>query len=555
LSENAQKRITRLAVQGRRQEIEQRIAACGLVRGPRRLFSAEETAGPEQVRTRRLSLALEDLGPIFSAFGLYMSARPDLWALKDCFEFGTIADTAIATPEHLVRELFKNEIGCPSETVFTAFETKPFESRLLFQSHHARLADGAEVIVKVIHSEVESEFSFDVELLPLLKDAFAACGLSGTAFANAVADFSQVLEKQIDFVNEARAFEALGQDAQNYDVLRAPRVQRQISSSRVLVLEKLDGLRLSEAPVFKGASSGDTDWSRFLGFGFDQNELARLLCEAWLRGALQGRAFSAEPRPENILLLPRKQIAFTGGAFAALPAGPQANLWNYLLAAANDQSDKACSCLLRELREEGKTKADILQRFRQAMPFRDGGWNESGNCQTLAELLLVQWRFASECGFAPLMHLPAFYRGLFTIADVTRRIARGIDPLAEGIRDLRLLTGMAQFSRMLSQGHFAEQVDKYSALMMDVPQTVDEALNAVSEKGGTIRLPDSSGERAVTGATSAVVAALLLVLAGVVLLSRSVGPMLFRAPWSERIGAIVFVTVCLMLLKTVSSRR
>jgi ubiquinone biosynthesis protein len=442
------------------------------------LFRDEQAAGFELAPSRRLRLVLEDLGPIFSSFGLYVSARADLWPVNDCLELGAIPDSAKATPPHLIRELLKKEIGCSG---FSEFAAQPFESRLLFQSHRARLRSGAEVIVKVIHSELESDFSSDVELLPLLKDAFAGCGMSQAAFENAAADFSHALQKQIDFVNEARAFEALAQDAQDYDVLRTPQVQKQLSSSKVLVIERLDGARLSEAPVFKSEPSANDDWTRFRSLGFERNELARLLCEIWLRQALLGRAFPIEPRPENILVLPRKQLAFTGGAFGMLPAEPQANLWNYLVAAANDQSDKACSCLLRELREEGAVRTDLVQRFRQAMPFRDGGWDASGDCHTLGELLFVQWRFASECGFTPLMHLPAFFRGLFTVADVTRRIARGIDPLAEGIRDLRLLAGVAHFSSLLSQSHFAEQIDKYSTLIMHMPPTIDEALTSASE--------------------------------------------------------------------------
>jgi predicted unusual protein kinase regulating ubiquinone biosynthesis (AarF/ABC1/UbiB family) len=555
LSEKAQKRITRLAVQARRQEIEQRIGACGLARGPRRLLRDERAAGFERARSHRLRLALEDLGPIFSAFGLYLSARPDLWAVNDCLEFGAIPDFAAITPAHLVRELFKNEIGCPPEATFSRFEANPFESRLLFQSHHARLRDGTQVVVKIIHPELQSEFSVDVELLPVLKDAFAGCGVSRSAFTNAEADFSCALQKQMDFANEVQAFEALARDAEDYDVLRAPRVQKQLSSPSVLVVEKLEGTRLSETTFFKGALSPIDDRTLPESFGFERNELARLLCEMWLRQAMLGRAFSVEPRPENVLLLPGKQLTFTDGAFATLPAEPQANLWNYLVAAANDQPDKACSFLLRELRQEGTVKADLLQRFRQAMPFRDGGWDTSGDCQTLAELLFVQWRFASQCGFRPLMHLPSFFRGLFTVAEVTRRIARGIDPLAEGIRDLRLLAGLAQFSKMLNQRHLAGQFDKYSALMMDMPQTVDEALTSGSEDGERFKLPDPAGDRAGAGTTSAVVAALLLVLAAAGLLSHYVTASMVAGPWANRINTIVFLVFGALLLRATSRVR
>ena len=115
------------------------------------------------------------------------------------------------------------------------------------------------------------------------------------------------------------------------------------------------------------------------------------------------------------------------------------------------------------------------------MPFRDGGWDADSESQSFAELLFVQWRFADQCGYAPLLHLPPFYRGLFGIADIARRIAFHTDPLAEGLRDLRLIGGLEEFSRMISKPSVSDQLDRYSAMMINLPQNLDEALTLVSE--------------------------------------------------------------------------
>src|SRR5205823_14466636 len=111
------------------------------------VFRGENVADVEEAVSRKLRAALEDLGPIFSSFGLYMSARADLWPAKDCLELAKISDSTVATPTHSVRSLLSREIDCLPEETFSAFEPAPFESRLLFQSHYARLRDGADVIV------------------------------------------------------------------------------------------------------------------------------------------------------------------------------------------------------------------------------------------------------------------------------------------------------------------------------------------------------------------------------------------------------------------------
>lgn len=546
------KRTSRLAAQSRREEIEQRLTACGLGRGPRRLFRNKNTVGFERPPSRRLRTALEGLGPIFSSFGLYMSSRADLWPVTDCLELATIPDKAVATPTNLVRTLLSGELNCLLEETFGAFAARPFESRLVFQSHYAQLG-GKDVIVKVIHPETESQLLSDFDLLPLLRDSFGACSVSDSAFKSAAADFCHSFRKQMDFVQEAGAFETLAQESEEYDALRAPRVYRSLCSSRVLVVEKPNGLRLDELMSSLNESRGSADRALPGSLGFERDELARLLCEVWLRQALLGRCFPVDPSPEKIMVFPGKQIAFTGGAFTALPTETQANLWNYLLAAATEKSDKACACLLKELRKEDSSASDdVRQRFRQAMPFRDGGWDASGDRESLAELLFVQWRFANEGGYVPLNHLPAFYRGLFSIVDIARRIAPRIDPLAEGVRDLRLLSGLSQFSNIMSQRQFAELTERYSAMMMYLPQNFDEALTSISE--GPARLKARAGESADhrRGTSSAGVAALLLVLAAFVLLSHYIATSVVAGVWASRINTIVFMVFGALLLRAVS---
>jgi predicted unusual protein kinase regulating ubiquinone biosynthesis (AarF/ABC1/UbiB family) len=553
--DSSPKRISRLAVQNRRQEIEQRLAACGLARGPRRLFGSKSTVAFEKAPSRRLRAALEGLGPIFSSFGLYMSSRVDLWPAKDCLELATIPDKAATTPTNLVRKLLSDEVDCFRDETFSVFEAKPFESRLLFQSHYARLR-GNNVVVKIIHPEVESQLLCDFDLLPLLKDSFAGFGWSDSAFKSVMADFGHSLDQQLDFVHEARAFAELAEAAEEYDALRAPQVYESLCTSKVLTVERLNGLRLDNILPAPGDVSSDADSSRSLrSIGFEQEEFARLLCEVWLRQALMGRCFPVDPNPHNIQVLAGKQIAFTGGGFAKLAAEPQANLWNYLRAAANQDSDKACSYLLRELRKEGAVRDDVRQRFRQAMPFRDGGWDAIGDRQSLAELLFVQWRFATEGGYTPLMHLPAFYRGLFNVADTTRRIAPRIDPLAEGVRDLRLVAGLAEFGKMMNQNQLVGQMDRYAALMMDLPQSLDDALTSASEGRTHLKsqAADYAGHRGARS-SSAVVTALVLLLASVVLLSHYITSSVVPGLWANRINTIVFMLLGALLLRAVSGR-
>src|SRR5260370_967924 len=105
--DSARKKFSPPALKSRRREIEQRLAAFGLTRGPRRLLRGERAASSEEARSRRLRSALEGLGPIFSSFGLYLSSRGDLWPAKDCLELATIPDRVDPTPLSAVKRLLK----------------------------------------------------------------------------------------------------------------------------------------------------------------------------------------------------------------------------------------------------------------------------------------------------------------------------------------------------------------------------------------------------------------------------------------------------------------
>src|SRR5262249_9345791 len=139
--ETARKEVTRELPSRCGLEVEQCLADHGLVPERRRLLR-DVTLARDDSRYQKLSAALTDLGPIFAAFGIYLSSRADLFPVKDCLELAGIADEATPSPPHLVRELIDIELGFLPANGFAAFDEKPFESRLLFQSHIARLFSG-----------------------------------------------------------------------------------------------------------------------------------------------------------------------------------------------------------------------------------------------------------------------------------------------------------------------------------------------------------------------------------------------------------------------------
>ena len=556
---SALNRSSRAAVKSRQLEIEQCLARYGLSGGPRRLFGVgADSAAAEDHHSLRLRSALTSLGPVFSSFGRYLSSRVDLLPAECCLELAALPERVPPIPIASIRELIAGSLGCMPEEAYLEIEEEPFESRLAFQSHHGLLADGTEATIKLARVGLEEHSALDVELLPMLRGAFVFRKLTGPQIEDAASDFKRSLEEQMDFARETEALETLACDSKEFEMLKAPRLHRNLCSRTVLTIERLHGSTLSDVIAHLNApeASGDNRARGVLELGVDRSHLASRLYRVWLRQSLMGSRFPVEPSPENILLLPDRQIAFTGSQFASLEPEAKSNLLAYLTAASAEDPDRAGSSLIREMGNAGQRsrEEELRQRFRQIVPFRDGGWSMTGDCDSVAERMFVQWRIAGECGFQPLAHLVSFHRGLFLIAAAVRQLSPERDPLPREIEEVRLMELLGQFEDIVGLRQLGNNLDRYAGMMMDLPRKLDEVLTLAAEGGARVRLrvTESANQRGQKNSL-AVVIALLLVLASVALLSHRLAAV--SAVWGEPAGAILFVVIGALLLRAASTWR
>jgi hypothetical protein len=97
------------------------------------------------------------------------------------------------------------------------------------------------------------------------------------------------------------------------------------------------------------------------------DELARLLCDVWLRQVFQGTMLPVNIRPENILLRSPTEIAFVDGSIVSFPAASRRNLLNYFISVATDEPSKALACLMKELDSTHSTISETAldRQFRE----------------------------------------------------------------------------------------------------------------------------------------------------------------------------------------------
>jgi ubiquinone biosynthesis protein len=528
-----QKGSNQSTLKQRREHVLERLAEFGFTRGPHRLVRDGHAAESFGLKLR---LALSELGPVFSSFGRYLVTRVDLLAAKDCLELEAISDYAPPMSFADVRQLMDRAIGCAPEDAFLYFESECFESRLLYQLHHASLLEsGRPVVVKLVRPEIAELLLCDLELLESIVPAIG--GPKRTAlYKTAVGDFGVALRQQIDLTHEAKALETLRRDVEDFELLRVPEVLHNLSATSMLTREDLP------------------EPGRIL----DPQGVARLYCSVWLRQALLGHVFPVEPSAANVAVISDRQIAFTGGVFSSLPAESQSNFWKYLIASAGESPDQACSYFLKELRRDGASgdDEDLRHRFRQVVPFRDSGWYNDDDRNHLIEHLVVHWLAATGFGYFPSPQLSAFARGLFAITRLAQQLSPETDPLMEGLQEARLLESTARMREMLNLQHLGDHVDRYAAMMIAMPQRLDQMLTLTSEGSPRLKLHvhETASHRRAKNSV-AVTTALLLLLAAVAFALPRVTSVFAESEWAGRINAVAFVACGALLLLAASRAR
>lgn len=543
----AQNRIFSGTLKARQREVEERLAQFGLLAGPYRVV--RKSVAGEENKIVRLRSVLETLGPVFCSFGLYMSGRADLLTAKACDQLASLTSHGPELSITAVRDQIRRELGCNLEEVYRDFNTKPSVAGLLVQQHSAWLHDGLVVTVKLISPEVEELVYYDAQLLPLLKGAFVSCDCTSMQVESAIQDFILTLQQHTDFLLHANAISKLEKDMEAFGMLRVPSVQRQLTTSRVLTVERLPGQTL------KQILDEQTDGSGSRLNDDERSTLAHRLCVVWLRQSLLGSVFPVEPTQASITVLPNNQIAFTEGALASLTVQAKAHLSDYMLAALADNPDRACSSLLKEMVAEDQALSDVelRRRFRQLVPFRDSDCTCSDN-NNLGEYVLMHWRLMHRCGYAPRPHVASFYRGLSMLTRLSRELTSEGDPLQQAMQDVRVLAETERLREMLTASHFTEQIDAYLAFMMHLPQRLDQALTVIARREVRAGLQVEEGnQNGKKKGTQAVDVALWLMLGASVLLVQhfEIG---LTAHRGGRFDIVVFVLAGALVLVLINRR-
>jgi ubiquinone biosynthesis protein len=247
---------------------------------------SSDTEDPVRARARRLRSALEELGPTFAKLGQIVSTRPDLVPPEVAEELASLQDRMPPLTEAEVVAVMEQELGVPWEDVFESIDPEPLAAGTIGQVHRATLEDGDRVVIKVQRPSARDEILRDLGLLSLFAEKAARReALRGLVDLEAMVDhLSESLRRELDFTIEAANVERMRAVLEPYSRLAVPRMYPELLTSRLLVLEEVQGM-----PIYQ-AEAGEA-----------RTEAARQLLESYYRQVLWEGFFHADPHPGNLM--------------------------------------------------------------------------------------------------------------------------------------------------------------------------------------------------------------------------------------------------------------
>ena len=243
--------------------------------------------------------ALQAIGPAAIKLGQALATRPDLVGDSAAANLLQLQDSLPPAPFAAIKATIEKSFEAPIETLFARIDETPVGAASIAQVHRAVTTDGRDVAVKVLRPGIEEEFASALETYEWAARHVEVIGGSEGARLRprmVVAYFRQWTNRELDLQREAASASELKDKMVAEPGFYVPEIDWSRTARRVMTLEWLDGIKLSDRPALIAA-------------GHDPKVLAAVLVRAFLRQAVIDGFFHADLHQGNLFALPDGRVA------------------------------------------------------------------------------------------------------------------------------------------------------------------------------------------------------------------------------------------------------
>ena len=464
---------------------------------------------------RRLRHSLEECGGMFVKMGQVASTRSDLVSPDVAAELSHLQDHVAPAAPDAVRELLEEELGAPVDEVFAEFTWDPLAAASIGQVHCARLHGGQQVVVKVQRPGIADSVNRDLDVLDQLATvAEQRTGWGADYHVSDLADeFAERLREELDFEIEARNATDIAANLDRTCDVRIPVVFHELTTTRVLVMEWLDGVSVRQ--------KDDID-----ALGFDRAALAEDLLRSMLQQMLVDAQYHADPHPGNVMVLRDGRLALIDfGAASRIDPLQQTAIRDVMVGVAQRDPDLLRQAVLQVATLRRDVDDEELERALARFMTRHLAPGMVPSAAMFNDLLQLFFTF----GISLPPELSTFFRALITLEGTLTTLAPGYPVFdraeaiaAESVKARLVPASLEEFAR--------DELIRMGPLLRRLPRRLDRMANQVERGNLRARVSlfsDPHDERLITKLVNRTVLALsggVVGVIGVMLLGVGGGP-------------------------------
>ena len=197
-----------------------------------------------------LRAAAADLGATWVKFGQIVASAPGLFGEAVSDEFRVLLDEGPPVGVDRVRAVIERETGTSLDERFAEIDPEPLGCASMAVVHRAVLRDGTPVAVKVLRPGIRGKVATDLHMMRLLLPPIIgrASGATPEMLGTMLDGLTEQLSEELDLRNEAAVMELFRALLDHVDLpgVVIPRTYPELSGSRVLTMELLDGVPIDD---------------------------------------------------------------------------------------------------------------------------------------------------------------------------------------------------------------------------------------------------------------------------------------------------------------------
>ncbi|MEX0588944.1 MAG: AarF/ABC1/UbiB kinase family protein [Cyanobium sp.] len=249
-------------------------------------------------RAKEAADLIASLGPAFIKAGQALSTRPDIIPPLLLEELAQLQDQLPGFDSALAMACIEDDLGAPVLEIYEQLDAEPISAASLGQVHKGVLKGGQAVAVKVQRPGLREQITLDLYIVRNIAAWLNQnVGLIRSDLVALIDELGMRVFEEMDYFNEAANAERFAELHAANPRIAVPRIYHQATSRRVLTMEWIEGVKLTNLEAVRG-------------IGVDPDDMVTVGVNCSLQQLLEHGFFHADPHPGNLLALADGRLAY-----------------------------------------------------------------------------------------------------------------------------------------------------------------------------------------------------------------------------------------------------